>query len=160
MKKATGADEPAAGGQLGQGAAMEGAQGSGDGRDLEGDHYVVEISYDDVPAQLQCRCGACPWVGTARSLCPIDSCSLTPGDPSPAGRCPDCDALAYLANGPLERMTALLTELLAYEAERFEGSAEDLNVSGADLVDWFTEWRERAKELLHVPQCQHPSKDG
>lgn len=26
---------------------------------------------------------------------PIGSCMLTPGDPSPVGRCPDCDGLVY-----------------------------------------------------------------
>ncbi|MEX3929783.1 hypothetical protein AB4Y36_38230 [Paraburkholderia sp. BR10936] len=56
--------------------------------------YTAEIDYvkDDAP----CHCGDCAWHGTAAQTCDIEDCMLTPGDPSPVGRCPDCDALAYL----------------------------------------------------------------
>lgn len=40
---------------------------------------------------------------------------------------------------------ALIEEALAYEAEAFEADEE---ISGADLVAWFTEWRERAKKAI------------
>lgn len=40
----------------------------------------------------------------------------------------------------------LLQEALAYEAKAFE---EDDDVNGADLVDFFTEWRAKAKSALH-----------
>lgn len=41
-------------------------------------------------------CGAdCGWRGRYDGGKPIEGASLTPGDPSPACRCPECDALAY-----------------------------------------------------------------
>lgn len=160
MKNETRMEESSGDRELGQAPAKAEAPRNGDGCDLDGDHYVAEIGYEGVPEQLQCHCGACPWTGTAQCLSPIESCSLTPGDPSPAGRCPECDALAYLTNDPLQRMTTLFTELIAYEAEKFDGTAQELNVSGADLVDWFSGWRERAKELLHDLQRSHRRKGG
>lgn len=42
-----------------------------------------------------------------------------------------------------------LASAVAYEAEQFDGPPdEDLNVSGADLVDWFGEWRLEAWESI------------
>jgi hypothetical protein len=50
----------------------------------------------------------------------------------------------------LDRTIAALEELLGdallYEREAFDGTAEDLDVNGADLVDWFTQWREKVKD--------------
>jgi hypothetical protein len=54
--------------------------------------YTAEIHLgDDVP----CTCGSCAWRGPAEALAPIEKCALDPGDASPAGRCPECDSLAY-----------------------------------------------------------------
>lgn len=51
----------------------------------------------------------------------------------------------------LERVRSFLSELLDYEADEFDGPADqDLEVSGADLVDWFTELRNTARELGDV----------
>src|SRR5687768_10062646 len=44
-----------------------------------------------------------------------------------------------------EPIDALLREALDYEAEAFENDTE---VNGADLVDWFCDWRTRAKTSL------------
>ncbi len=57
--------------------------------------YSVEIELEE---DAPCSCGMCPWVGPASELAEIKGCSLTPGDPSPAGRCPACDSLAYVAD--------------------------------------------------------------
>lgn len=65
--------------------------------DLDQDAYVATIDYGSDPRQLRCACGSCGWIGYAAALEPIESCSLTPGDASPAGRCPDCSSLAYVA---------------------------------------------------------------
>lgn len=64
---------------------------------------LIEGIADDAP----CACdGGCDWHGPYSDLSEIDTCSLTPGDPSPAGRCPECDTLAYVvkpvANPPAE----------------------------------------------------------
>lgn len=64
------------------------------------DNYEVEIDHldDDVP----CRCGDCGHVCRYAEVSEIGDCSLTPGDPSPAGRCPLCDTLAY-PDRPLDK---------------------------------------------------------
>lgn len=47
---------------------------------------------------------------------------------------------------PGETVQDILTEMLAYEAPQFDGHPDvDLNVSGADLVDAFTQWRLRLR---------------
>lgn len=58
--------------------------------------YRAEVEEPDpgTPA----KCGGCDWIGTAFDTTDIEECTLTPGDPSPVGRCPDpeCGALAYI----------------------------------------------------------------
>lgn len=54
--------------------------------------YVAEI---EVVEGTPCECD-CGWEGPAEELAEIGECALTPGDPSPAGRCPKCDCLAYV----------------------------------------------------------------
>lgn len=58
--------------------------------------YKVHMDFAKDPALTECECDGCEWVGTADELQEIGECSLTPGDPSPAGRCPDCGTLAYV----------------------------------------------------------------
>jgi hypothetical protein len=42
----------------------------------------------------------CGCVGlTIKDMEPIGECWLTPGDPSPVGRCPECGGLVYLIDG-------------------------------------------------------------
>lgn len=56
--------------------------------------YKVQI---DKPAPTtRCLCSNCTWSGPFSKLEPIEHAVLTPGDPSPAGRCPECDCLAYV----------------------------------------------------------------
>ena len=49
-----------------------------------------------------------------------------------------------------KEMAALLVELLAYEAEQFDGDEDgrDLSVSGADTVDWLGEFRLRVRAVI------------
>ncbi len=42
------------------------------------------------------QCDGCAWEGPASATNEVEDCALTPGDPSPVGRCPHCDSLAYL----------------------------------------------------------------
>jgi hypothetical protein len=66
------------------------------------------------------------------------------------------DAVAAL-NGVdrLAALESLVREMLAYEAEEFDGPPDmPLDVSGADLVDAFADWRERLKAVLSdAPQA-------
>ena len=58
-------------------------------------HYkvLIDAPSDDAP----CHCDDCDWTGTFSALHSIEECTLTPGDPSPAGRCPVCGVLAYVS---------------------------------------------------------------
>lgn len=60
------------------------------------------------------------------------------------------EAKAYadlLASSP--PMLALLNEALGVWAEQFDGPEDqDLSISGADLVDWFADWRLRVRAGL------------
>ncbi|MCM3583816.1 hypothetical protein M3795_25425 [Ralstonia pickettii] len=55
---------------------------------------------DHVEDRQPSCCGNCGWVGVAADTAEIDECSLTPGDPSPVGRCPECDSIAYVKMEP------------------------------------------------------------
>lgn len=56
-----------------------------------------------------------------------------------------------------ETLADIVREMLAYEAAQFDGPEdEDLSVSGADLVDAFTEWRARLKTALAAPPAELP----
>jgi len=49
----------------------------------------------------------------------------------------------------LDSAAAVLRVALAYHAEEFDGPPDqDLNISGADLVDFFSSWRETARTSL------------
>jgi hypothetical protein len=63
--------------------------------------YTVEM--EEPPDDTPCECGGCNWTGTFAEVDEIGECSLTPGDPSPCGRCPtaDCGSLVY----PIEDST-------------------------------------------------------
>jgi hypothetical protein len=57
-------------------------------------YRVCEIYVED---NAPCECGdGCGWKGPAEALLEIEECILNAGDPSPAGRCPECEALAYV----------------------------------------------------------------
>ena len=57
--------------------------------------YQAEIEED---CDTVIKCDGCEWVGTFGDVAEIEDCGLTPGDPSPAGRCPECGELVYIAN--------------------------------------------------------------
>lgn len=65
-------------------------------------YNVVGMFFPAKPERLPCACDNCGWKGWGVNLKVIEDCELTPGDPSPAGRCPKCDSLAYL-DRPLDR---------------------------------------------------------
>ena len=64
----------------------------GDVSQMEYHYKVGEVQAID--ALIACGSG-CGWTGHQGQGAPIESCALTPGDASPACRCPDCDSLAY-----------------------------------------------------------------
>lgn len=97
----------------------------------------IEIEEADVA--LPCDCGGCSWTGTAGDLAPPDGAILTPGDASPAGRCPECGALAYL-NRTEDRAKD--------EAENAVRLLRDLCEWAARTGDWEAPAWDRARALL------------
>ena len=81
---------------------------------IETPTYVAHIDFASAPDQIPCTCGDCGWQGMANALAAIGDCSLTPGDASPAGRCPDCDALAYIDQPDPMALQTTIRNLLAY----------------------------------------------
>jgi hypothetical protein len=88
------------------------------------DHYVVEM--DEPAAETPCECGGCPWTGPFSALSDIEGCALTPGDDSPAGRCPECDTLAYVATpaAKLKDSTPKLRAIIKQLLEPFSSYTE------------------------------------
>lgn len=49
----------------------------------------------------------------------------------------------------IDDLRDVIEEALEYEKEEFEGGPDDpINISNADLTDWFCQWRETAKRVL------------
>jgi hypothetical protein len=74
--------------------------------------YEVKDVEDQGDAPVSCS--SCEWTGKASETRDIHECSLTPGDRSPVGRCPDCDALVYIdrAETPVDH-TNSMPEIMA-----------------------------------------------
>lgn len=88
------------------------------------ERYTAEIDGYEVNDE-PCRCGDCGWKGLGQALKPIGDCGLSPGDASPAGRCPECDTIAYL-DRPIDRATDALAALFRQGLPPKGLSAEDL----------------------------------
>ena len=79
----------------------------------------------DMPGHaLPCACSSCAWTGATNALVEIVDCALTPGDASPAGRCPECGSLAYLDRTE-DRARDVAPYLLRVLRQIQEGSAEN-----------------------------------
>lgn len=75
------------------------------------------------PSETPCTCSNCEWSGMGDDLDEIEDCSLTPGDPSPAGRCPDCCSLAYVDTPETRARDAAPDLLVALEALHEQAAA-------------------------------------
>lgn len=95
-----------------------------------GAYSVVEVEDMGTAA---CECDSCEWKGTAAEVQEVQDCALTPGHPSPVGRCPNCDVLVYVgapqrAAAPsvdphmLEMLCQLDEYLREIRAENLDGS--------------------------------------
>ena len=99
------------------------------------------ITLEEAPAADPVVCSACNWRGLACDLLPPDGAILTPGDPSPAGRCPVCESLAYLdtplarAEGAADRVVAVLRRLADPEVgeSAFRAALDDARKLLAEL---------------------------
>lgn len=78
--------------------------------------YTVEIDHAHPPETPVGGCGCDGPNRTLAEVAEIGDCSLTPGDPSPAGRCPDCDGLVYVDTPKARAMDAAPAMLAELEA--------------------------------------------
>jgi NAD-dependent SIR2 family protein deacetylase len=75
--------------------------------------YIATVDFLRHRHLIACRCENCDQTYSADKLAPIVDASLTPGDPSPAGRCPECGQLAYVDAPDLTAVVEVLQQLLA-----------------------------------------------
>lgn len=61
-------------------------------------NLTYNATIDEPDDTDRCVCGNCGEWNEWQNLIPIEDATLTPGDPSPAGRCPEtgCNALCYM----------------------------------------------------------------
>lgn len=115
------------------------------------DYRVVDTWLDD---DTPCVCGSCDWQGQAKDLADTEECILDPGDPSPAGRCPDpeCGSLVYPSREQDRRfiMAAEMHTLLKGLIEEWPQFDADEDVNGADLVNYIAEFRAQAKNICKL----------
>lgn len=123
-----------------------------------GPYRVAEVEDAD---NTPCTCENCGWTGTADAVDEIEDCALTPGDPSPVGRCPECDCLAYverpLRANPLDlRLLEMVCELEDYlcaiRDETLDGSEPEL----AKLLQKSAALREAFAQRTEVVQPMAP----
>jgi hypothetical protein len=89
-------------------------------RHLTGAHDYKPMAYqaeieDSLPRETPVNGCGCDWPGTLGQVEPIRDCCLTPGDPSPAGRCPQCLGLVYVDTENTRLMDAAPDLLAALE---------------------------------------------
>lgn len=74
--------------------------------------YTATVDHLRDPRLVKCHCENCETTLTADMLAPIEDAILTPGDASPAGRCPECDQLAYVDQPDPKSLAEILQQLL------------------------------------------------
>lgn len=97
-----------------------------------GPYRVIEV---EDAGTAPCSCDNCTWQGPANKTVEVKDCALSPGDPSPVGRCPECSGMTYL-DAPIrgisvnQQLLSLANELDEYlreiRAENLDGSEPEL----------------------------------
>jgi len=127
-----------------------------------GAYRVAEVDAADNAA---CTCDNCGWTGTADATAEIEDCALTPGDPSPVGRCPECDWLAYVdrpvSANPLDlRLLEMVCDLEHYlcaiRDETLDGSEPELG----ELLKKSAALREEFAHRTAVVQPMAPPQEA
>lgn len=98
-------------------------------------HEIDYMVTPDLPdPATRCNCNGCDWRGLMSDLAEIESCSLTPGSIVPAGRCPECNSLAYADNDPADRLAAMLEEAKSWRWKNTASSAS-LRLGLSRIID-------------------------
>lgn len=103
---------------------------------------IDTIELEEAPANAPVACQSCDWRGKAGDATYACDYVLTPGDPSPAGRCPECECTVYLdrpedraREAAMELLQAVTVVLLAYKVEwTIEDRALWLAITGTERV--------------------------
>lgn len=74
-----------------------------------------------------CKCQNCEWTGSRDELCAIKDIGerVAPGEPMPAGECPDCGALAHEVDLPLKEGFMVRQNPDAYGNFNIEGETRE-----------------------------------
>lgn len=105
-------------------------------------------AYIEEPAPtLPIKCG-CGWEGMFKDVADIGDCCLTPGDPSPCGRCPDCEDLVYVPNPNPKPFWVVVYEHRYGTDVWIRDRETTVKQEAADLADW--EGDERDDEWLEI----------
>jgi hypothetical protein len=94
--------------------------------------YDYKVANDKPADDTMCQCGDCGAVNRFVDLKPIGDCSLTPGDPSPAGRCSECESLSYVVKPEPE--TATEDEIARARDQYALGSSDNIEIDDNALV--------------------------
>lgn len=107
---------------------------------------------------------------TALMVAPVDECCLTPGDPSPIGRCPETGDLVYLdrpidrARDAAEALRDALRAILPYAESRAEDMAdraEECRKAGdASAAAEEGEWADKAVAAVDAAKALLASLDA
>lgn len=101
--------------------------------------YTVTI--DEPEDDTLCKCSDCGEVSQFEDLEDIEEATLTPGDDSPAGRCPHCQSLAYVVTRKTtmrDASGAMLSALKAIRA-RINGVFDDPDLVAKGALAFTTE---------------------
>ena len=97
-----------------------------------------------------CECGNCDWKGAAAALDAIEDAQerLSPGETVPAGECPECGALAYLAKEEAPAAPAISGDAVSAlaAAERFISGFE-----GDETQDGIADLLYQVRAAINIP---------
>jgi len=122
--------------------------------------YFTATDFASDPTTISCACESCDWRGVATVLHAIGDCSLTPGDASPAGRCPECDTLAYVVQPSAAELALALGNMTALAAEAIGARAGSDDSQDRELLPAYQLQLAGASALLAAMPPRAADDDG
>lgn len=110
--------------------------------------YYASVEHIGEPENIACACDNCNWKGTADELNRIGDAVLTPGHASPAGRCPECDSLAYVDAVELPEVVAALKNMIGLAEEAIEARKASEDPEDRELLPVYEQQHADATALL------------
>lgn len=110
--------------------------------------YYASVEHIGDPEQIMCSCEDCDWKGPASDLNQIGDAVLTPGDASPAGRCPECDTLAYVDQISRDEVVKALKNMIGLAEEAIEARKASDDPEDHELLPVYEQQHADATALL------------